>query len=1113
MYKIYTHKLLVIMRLTTVILIATFMQVSAATFGQRITLNEQKSSIENVLRKIRSQTGYDFLFDRNLVKNAGEVNIEVRNATLEETMKSLLNSLPLTYNVNGKIVVIEPKKKSILDKVISLLTEIEVRGRVIDENGKPLPGATVSVVLMDYAEDKKSGDFSMSAKGRKVAALTNANGEFLLHHVDEKAMISVSFTGYQTYTTKAAKELLIKMVQEVGSLDQVQVIAYGSVSKRLNTATVSTVNAETLAEQPVNNVLNALNGRMTGVQITSGGGGMPGAGISVKVRGDNSFGLLGSSSSDPLYVIDGIPQASGTRYDTQNVISNVRGMNGFTNMFNSLNVEDIEQIDVLKDADATSIYGARGANGVVVITTKKGKAGRVKINVDLTSGAGKVGHYIPMLNTQQYLALRKEAFKNEGITPDADNAPDLTSWDQNTYTDFQRLLLGGTAAQRTANLSASGGNELMNYYIGLNYRKEGTVIAKDQHVNRIGGLMTLGFASPNHKFTAQISTNYAIEKSSLITESSFMNFIYLPPNFNLYRADGSLNWDNSFDNPMASFLTKYRATGTFFSANTNLSYRPFAGLTLRTTAGYTLNGLENNFQIPAASNNPAAPAASWAWFANSPNSNYTIEPQAEYILNVGPGKLTALAGTTFSEAISKYTKLKGENYTYDTQLNNIQGAGLVTPEYDYQQYHYASLYGRLSYDIRSKYLLNITYRNDASSRFGTNNRLAGFGSVGAAWIFSEEGWLKENVQFLSFGKLKMSYGTTGNDRISNYSYLRSYSAGFYPYQDIRTLRAGLPANPDLKWESTKKLELSLNLGFLKDRILFTGNVYRNRSSNMLNYTALPSQAGGSVLITNLDAVVQNKGLELELTTKNINRKDFSWSTSFNISFERNVLLSFNDKDKATYGNYYRVGETVDAYLMRSRFKYSGIDPSTGVPTYADLDGKPGLGTDDQYIASIGHPFYGGLNNSFSYKGLTLDVFFKFEQKNGPINQLPNEIVPGGLMNQNASVLNRWQKNGDTGTEWPLAVTGFGSQSSSYALLPSSDFGWGDNSYIKLKTASLSYNLPKSWIQKAKLQHVKLSLQGLNLFSITKNKYVLDPEYGYGAYPGLRTWIFGVNCTF
>ena len=1091
----YFRQLLRIMKLTTLIIVTCLLQLSAASRAQ-IYLKADRISLQNVLESISRQSGYDFIYSVPDLKNLEAVSLNLKNVNLETALKICFKDQPLVYDIADRTVVIKKKKSSLFEKIVSYVegNEIDIKGTILDDTGRPLPGVNITI------------------KGTAIAVRTNASGVFNIR-ADIGNTLEISCVGYKKQEiTVQAKTLIIQLLQDIGNLDQVQIIAYGSVSKRLNTATVSTLTAEVLEQQPVNNVLNALNGRLSGVRVNSTAGGIAGAGISVKVRGDNSFGFFGSSSGDPLYVIDGIPQASGTRYDSQNANSNIKGINGATNMFNILNMEDVEQIDVLKDADATAIYGARGANGVVVITTKKGKSGRIKINVDLNAGAGKVGHYIPMMNTQQYLELRREAFKNEGITPTAENAPDLMSWDPNAYTDFQRELLGGTAAMQTANLSASGGSDLVNYYVGLNYRKEGTVIAKNQHVNRIGGLINLGFSSANRRFNAQISTNYAVEKSDMASNPFYIEMIYLPPNFSLYNADGSLNWNNNFDNPMASFLSGYKADNAFLSANTNLSYKVTTGLTLRATAGYTLNRLENSFRIPAASNNPIAPKASWAWFADSPNSNYTIEPQVEYTAMTGPGKLTALLGGTFSEAISKYTKMKGENYTYDSQLSNIEGAGLVTTEFDYQKYHYASLFARLNYDIQNKYLLNLTYRNDASSRFGTNNRLANFGAVGAAWLFSEEKWIKESIPFLSFGKLKMSYGTTGNDRIDNYRYLRSYSPGLYPYQNVSTLKPSSAANPDLKWESTKKAELSLSLGFLKDRILFNGNLYRNRSSNMLNYTALASQSGGGGLISNLNAVVQNKGLELELNTKNIIKGDFSWNSSFNISFERNVLLSFEDKDRAAFGAYYVVGESIDAFIYRSKFKFNGIDPATGAPTYADLDGKPGMGADDQYIAGLGRPFYGGLNNSFSYKGFGLDVFFKFENSRGLLNISPYGIAPGGLMNQNQSVLDRWKQAGDTGTRWPLAVTGAGSASAPYGLLPSSDFTWGNTSYIKLKSVNLSYNLPKRWLEKAGLQQVKLSLQGLNLFSITKNKYVLDPEFGPNTYPGLRTWMFGINCT-
>jgi len=391
MYKIYTHKLLVIMRLTTVILIATFMQVSAATFGQRITLNEQKSSIENVLRKIRSQTGYDFLFDRNLVKNAGEVNIEVRNATLEETMKSLFSNLPLTYNIDGKIVVIEARKKTLLDKVLAVFKEIGVKGHVVDEEGRPLVGATVSVILQNSSEDKKSGDFSMSIKGRKAAAVTNENGDFQLENVDEQALIVVSYTGYQTYTTKAIKDLgTIKMKLD-GNLQEVIVsTGYQKISKERSAGSFSKPDMDVVAIRTTSmNIIQRLDGLIPGLVINNS-----------PTNGKQQFLIRGLTtlttsqnytSASPLFVVDGIavPDVS------------------------FINPQDVLDVTVLKDATAASIWGARASNGVIVITTKKGaNSQKLKINYDAFAnfqGRPNIG-YFPVLNSQQYIQASKETF-------------------------------------------------------------------------------------------------------------------------------------------------------------------------------------------------------------------------------------------------------------------------------------------------------------------------------------------------------------------------------------------------------------------------------------------------------------------------------------------------------------------------------------------------------------------------------------------------------------------------------------------------------------------------------------------------------------------------------
>lgn len=1085
------------LNLTCAVLLLAFLQVALAAKAQKISLSKKNAAITEVFNEIRKQSGYDFLYPKDLLKQAKKINIELRDATLTTVLNTCFRDQPFTYTISNKTVIIKEIEKSILDRIMEYIKTIAIKGRIIDEKGLPIPGATVQI------------------KNNGKTVIADAQGQFSLN-AEENDIIRVSYIGYkkQEVILRKAGDMTIQLEQEIANLDQVQVMGYGTTTKRLSTGTISSITSTEIEKVPAGNVLAVLAGRMAGVEVLQSTG-IPGGTVNIKIRGDNTFGALGNSSSAPLFVIDGIPIASGDRSSIQN--NTIRGANGGVNAFSMINPNDIEQIDVLKDADATAIYGARGANGVVMITTKKGRMGQMRFNADVSAGLAKVGRFIKMLNTQQYLDLRKEAFKNEDIEPDADNAPDLLTWNQNAYTDFQRLILGRTAGIGNANLTASGGTDLINYYTGLNYRKEGTVLAKDQYVKRFGGRVNLNISSANRKFNALIATNYSAENSRL-SQNEDVSAIYLPPNFALYNADGTFHWENGLENPLATLLNKYQATNMLFTGNLNLSYKPLAGLTLKTVMGYSLNRLENQSSTPANGVNPIEGASHTASFANAPTTTYTIEPQIEYVFEAAGGKVTTLLGGTYNDAVSESTTIRGSNYAYASQLNSIAGAGIINTEYSYAQYRYASVFGRLNYDLKNRYLLSVTYRKDASSRFGTNNRLANFASFGGSWIFSEEDFIKKNLSFLSFGKLKMSYGTTGNDKIDNYQYYLKYVASPLPYQNLIPLSPGnYSANPDLKWESTRKLELALNLGFLKDRILVSINAYRNRSSNLINMMNLPGQSGFSYLITNLDALVQNKGLELELNTRNIENANFNWNTTFNISFQRNILLKFNQLNQIYWARYFKIGAPVDAY-QNIYLKFDGIDPQTGKVKYQDLDGQPGINTTtDTKLAPLGTPFYGGLTNSFKYKNLALDFSFQFVNKKGQLNSYLNSMsygsYVGGLMNQNISVLNRWQKPGDQGKLWPAASTGLGDLSSNYDNLYYSDAFYGNAGFIRLKSASLSYTLPGNWIRKAKLQNVTLNLQGLNLFTLSKQKYLLDPDYSSNLVPQLRTVMAGINCSF
>ncbi|MNK13738.1 TonB dependent receptor [compost metagenome] len=465
MYKIYTeklamssvhlHKLLVIMRLTTVILIATFMQVSAATFGQRVTLNEQKSSIETVLKKIRSQTGYDFLFERKLIKEAGLVDLKLNNVTLDEALKALFSQIPLSYNIDGKIVVIEAKKKSVLDKVIDLFSEIDVKGRVVDEEGKPLPGATISIIFQESSENKKTGDFSMMVKGRKAVAVTDAAGEFELKNVDEKAFIVISYTGYQDYPVKPAKELGTIKMKLSGNLEEVIVsTGYQKISKERSAGSFAKPDMDVVSNRATSmNIIQRLDGLVPGLVINNS----PTSGKQqFLIRGLTTLPTIQNyTSASPLFVVDGIaiPDIS------------------------SINPQDVLDVTVLKDATAASIWGARASNGVIVITTKKGEnSQKLRINYDaFVNFQGRPDiEYFPVLNSRQYIQASKETFDPVNFTYNPNYSPVLGgtgySPDRQIEWDHARGLISESV--KNVKLDSLGGINNLSQMRDIFYRPQ-----------------------------------------------------------------------------------------------------------------------------------------------------------------------------------------------------------------------------------------------------------------------------------------------------------------------------------------------------------------------------------------------------------------------------------------------------------------------------------------------------------------------------------------------------------------------------------------------------------------------------------------------------------------
>ncbi len=920
------------MKITFLLLLASLMTVSASTIAQKVTLDTKGAKLESVLQQIKKQTGYDFVADETLLENAKTVTLHLKNADIDQALKELFENQQLTYTLEDKVVTIKEKPPGLLDKIKNYFAAIDVTGRILDENNQPLSGATIQT------------------KDSKISTLSDANGFFTLKQVQAGTIIVVTFIGYQKQELAAVPNLgVIKLAPANNPLDEVHVIAYGTTSQRLSVGNITKVSGEQINDQPVGNPLQTLEGRVPGLFITQANG-MAGSGMTVRIQGQNSI----SSGNDPLYVIDGVPYVS-QMLPTTNV--GPQGLSGGINSGNSnpmsfINTLDIESIEVLKDADATAIYGSRAANGAILITTKKGKAGKDKISLNLQNGWGKVGEMLPVLNTSQYLQMRHEALKNDGLNPypsklDPNNFDfDINGlWDTTRNTNWQKVLLGGTSHYTNVNGSVSGGNATTQYFIGGTYHRETSVFPGDFDDVKGGVHFNLTTESANQKFKIQLTGSYLADNNQLPTSDITSTAIKLAPDAPaLYNPNGSLNWQidpqysfATWQNPLGFLKNIYNSKTNNITGSGLLSYLIIPGLQFSSNLGYT-NLQTNEFAgFSALSYDPATQlrfgsgARSANYSYNTINS-WSIEPQLNYNLQIKKNKLSLLVGGTLQQRNSDGTDLHGSSYTSDALLSDIRSAANTTVGGSYYAvYKYSALFGRANYNWADKYLLDLNIRRDGSSRFGPQSQFHNFWSVGAGWIFSEERVIKDNIPFLSFGKLHGSYGTTGNDQISDYQFLNLYTAIPFvgvPYQgSTGFVASGIP-NPYLQWEETRKLQLGIDLGFFSDRILFSATYVHNRSSNELINSPLPISDGFGVITINLPAVVQNTETELSLRTANIESKNFSWTTYINFTIPENKLISYS----GTLPSYLYLGKPLN---INPLYRFDGVNPTTGAYQFLD----------------------------------------------------------------------------------------------------------------------------------------------------------------------------------
>ncbi len=1062
------------MKMIILLMTTCLLQVSASSFAQKLTYRKKGASLEEIFKEIRTQTDYNVFYLDKKIDDTRRLDVNFKNTELKQVLDQLKDDLELTYTIDEKNILIKPKTRSVVDVTLNvvhdLFNNMDIRGKVIDEQGKPLVGATVLV---------KNG-------GRTA---TNSSGEFILTNVHENDLLEVSFIGYINKEVKASPGLIIVQLElDNSKLNEVQVIGYGTTTKRLNTGSVSTITSEELEKQPVTNVLSALSGRAPGVFVQTTNG-LPGGNINIQIRGKGSI-LAGT---DPLYIIDGIPFSSTIVPNNVVTSGSIIGVNS---PLNTLNPADIESITILKDADATAIYGSRGTNGVILITTKKGKAGKTKFNAKISNGITKIASYPNLLNLAQYLQIRREAYANDGLTPSKDAtsntyAPDLTVWDGTNSTDWTRLLFGGTGHATDAQVGISGGASNTSFNVSGNYHGESTVLPAANLYQRGGLHFNLQHKSLNNKFSLLLSSLYISDNNMIANPVNGISAdIFLPPNYPVYDATGAYNW--YVDNPVAALQSTSKTKTDNLVTDLTLGYSLYKGLNVKLSGGY--NKISNNqteiFPTSALNpngyTNPYYGSTNYSEFGTSSNQTFIIEPQLDFHKDFKNSSLAVLLGGTYQNSIFQNQSLVANNFTSQGLMYNLGSAGILSNQSStYTQYKYASVFGRITYNFDQKYIINGTIRRDGSSRFAPGNQFGNFGSIGAAWIFSSEPFVKDHLPFLSFGKLRSSYGLTGNDQISDYQYLSTYSSlSAYNYQGIAALRPSRIANSDFHWETTRKLEFALELGMFKDRIQLNINRYQNDSHDQLVNYQLPRETGFPSYQANLPAIVENKGWEFELHTKNIQAPSFSWTTTFNITLPKNKLKSFDNFSTSSYAKTLQLGYDITRIYG---YQFLGVDPATGTSSYAPEPGSTSTAPYQYFTIGKQTPdFYGGFGNTFSYKSWKLDIFGQFAKqmaKGGLVTR------PGAANNSFIFLLNRWQKPGDQ-TDIPKAST----VADSYYANTSANFF--NASYFRLKNVALSYDLPGSWLRKFKLDQVNIYVQGENLYTWwNKKSGLMDPESG------------------
>ncbi len=968
------------------------------------------------------------------------------------------------------------------------MAQTQVRGTVVDDLGEPVIGATIQI------------------KGTTQGTVTDIDGVFNLTAPAGGTLV-ISYVGYTTQEVRVAPTVRVVLSTDTELLDEVVVVAYGTVTREAKTGSVSSVSGTDISNAPVVSMDKALGGKIAGVSITSSSG-QPGAASSIRVRGTSSI----NAGNNPLWVIDGIPVLTGNPNDFLNT----------GNVLSTINPNDIESITVLKDAAASSIYGSRAANGVILVTTKSGKEGRTNFNARVKYGASWLANDndFGIMNAAQLLEYQRDAAVNAGNDPDNPTDPyyrpnellsrPLTNW-------MDHLSRMGNIQEYEIN--ASGSNAKATYYSSLVYnRTDGVFYGVD--MNKISGRLNADYKLTNTLETgARVNFSYTkgsdVPMQSLYYSNPVFAGMMILPWTPAYNDQGDHNVDileNSRTNPRATaeyddqYGKSYQILGNIY-----LQYRPIRQLTFKTNnAVETINNDGRRYWSPETSQGDATLQVS-----RSSNLQLTTSNTATYndlfddIHNV-----RVLLGQEAQKYTSDYLYAYAPDVNPDIPYVQTAPQSGVEAQQGYSATTLLSFFSMLDYNYDEKYYLQASLRSDGSSLFGSENRWGTFYSVGASWNIHRESFM-DNLDFVNLLKLRASYGLNGNNNIEAYRAYGVYAST--QYNGATGMRPSRPSNPNLSWEKNGTWNLGLDFT-LFDKLDGNVDVYNRKTTDMLLDKNVPQTTGFSSNFLNIGSL-QNRGVEVQLNYDILNRNDLKWNVGANIAFNKTEILELGDNEEIAYADdsrlRHKVGESLYTFRLRD---YYGVDPTNGDALYRDESGNlTNDFTQSRYIypGSPEPKFLGGFNTNISWKGFDLGAFFEFKGGNYVLLIERRYLESDGAQmsnNQIKTALNYWKKPGDTGVN-PKPIAGNATQSNNFGTTRFLQRG----DYLRLKDVTLSYTLPSSILE-------KMNVSGLRVYVSAQNIYTFhdvdwwDPErgvdgIGYGIYPMTKSMIGGIELSF